>query len=281
MMQLTGFPEASYGILEQDRIESDEEGCVEQIKRLGYAVLDSGYTPAELHEISDAFNRVRQCYVDFWGEERLKALNEFHTIRALPTQGEPVFIRMALNRKISAVLKALIRGKFILNQQNGIINPPGETYNQAAWHRDLPYQHYVSSSPLAINTLFCVDDFTLENGATYVLPGSHKAQTFPSLSYIRRNALQIEAKAGQYILLDCMLFHCGGFNSTGKERRAVNHVYNIPYFKQQINLPRNMFLQNLPPQEAEIFGAPYPEPSSIEEYLALRAAKTGRGEKNG
>jgi hypothetical protein len=35
---------------------------------------------------------------------------------------------------------AVIQGTFILNQQNGIINPAKEADNQAAWHRDLPYQ---------------------------------------------------------------------------------------------------------------------------------------------
>ncbi len=277
MTNFNSIPEAAYGVLKQDRFECGQDEVAEQVRRLGYAILDSGYTPAQLKEISEAFNHVRERYVHAWGEARLRSLNEYHTMRALLTHGGEPFMRLAMNRNLMAVLRQLIVGKFILNQQNGVINPPGETYNQGAWHRDLPYQHYVSSSPLAVNALFCVDDFTFENGSTFVLPASHKATAFPSENYLRKNAVQVEAKAGQYILLDCMVFHSGGFNRTVKERRAVNHVYNIPYFKQQINLPMSMSMSmdGLSTESTELLGFDYQEPASIEQYLASRSKKAG------
>lgn len=274
MTKSKGAPELVYGVLQQDRFESEKDEVAEQVRRLGYAILDSGYTPAQLREISDAFDRARDRYVNTWGEARLRSLNEFHTIRALLTHGGAPFMQLAMNPNLMAVLQKLVVGKFVLNQQNGVINPPGETYNQGAWHRDLPYQHYVSSSPLAVNALFCVDDFTLENGSTFVLPASHKASAFPSENYLRKNAVQVEAKAGQYILLDCMLFHSGGFNRTAKERRAVNHVYNIPYFKQQINLPGSISVDGLSAEARGLLGFDYQEPASIEQYLASRSKKT-------
>ena len=263
-------PEASYGILMQDKPPSELDDIAEQVRRLGYAVLDSGLSPDELAELSEVFNRTRADYVQRWGEARLRSANEFHTIRAPLTQGDPVFVRLATHWNLMAVLGKLIVGKFTLNQQNGVINPPGETYNQGAWHRDLPYQHYVSSSPLAVNALFCVDDFTLENGSTFVLPATHKTVNYPSESYIQRNALQVEAKAGQYILLDCMLFHSGGFNGTNKERRAVNHVYTIPYFKQQIKLPELLKHVDLTLDQRELFGFNFKEFTSIDQYLRDR-----------
>lgn len=267
---LSPIPDVTYGVLLQDKPESELEEVAEQVRRLGYALLDSGLSATELSRLSDVFNRTRADYVQTWGEARLRSANEFHTVRAPLTHGDPVFLRLATNPNLLAVLSKLIVGKFILNQQNGVINPPGETYNQGAWHRDLPYQHYVSSSPLAINALFCVDDFTLENGSTFVLPASHKTVNYPSELYIRRNAFQVEAKAGQYILLDCMLFHSGGFNRTDKERRAVNHVYTIPYFKQQIKIADNINAESLTPAERDILGLNYQEPLSIEQYLSTR-----------
>ncbi len=148
--------------------------------------------------------------METYGETNLKSVNEFNTVRSLLTHGGDLFLRLALNENLLSIIKKLIPGKFILNQQNGVINPARETYNQSAWHRDLPYQHFVSTKPLAINALFCVDDFTYENGATFVLPASHKSEAFPSLNYVQRNAIQIEAKSGWFILLDCMIFHAGG-----------------------------------------------------------------------
>lgn len=270
MNNMSTVPNAAYGILMRDQFSSELEEVAEQVRRLGYATLDAGFSEDELKDISTDFDRTRRAYVETWGEARLKSANEFHTIRAPLTCGGPSFMRLSTNPHLLAVLKMLIVGKFILNQQNGVINPPGQSYNQGAWHRDLPYQHYISSSPLAINALFCVDDFTLENGSTFVLPASHKAISYPSEKYMDRNALQVEAKAGQYIILDCMLFHSGGFNRTQKERRAVNHVYTIPYFKQQINLPQNMRADELTTEQRELFGFSTQEPASIESYLLSR-----------
>ncbi|HCS29384.1 MAG TPA: phytanoyl-CoA dioxygenase, partial [Spongiibacteraceae bacterium] len=139
MTKSDGIPEAAYGILQRDHFSSELEEVAEQIRRVGYAILDSGYTSEQLQEISDEFDLVREQYLKTWGESRLKSLNEFHTIRALLTHGGATFLQLAMNRNLTAVLQKLIAGTFILNQQNGVVNPPGETYNQGAWHRDLPY----------------------------------------------------------------------------------------------------------------------------------------------
>jgi ectoine hydroxylase-related dioxygenase (phytanoyl-CoA dioxygenase family) len=265
------IPLESYGVLVHDSHVSELDEVAEQVRRLGYAILDSGYSAEDLKQLSEAFRLTRANYVRTYGEARLRSAKEFHTIRAPLSHGDSIFVQLATNQNLLNVLGKLIVGKFILNQQNGVINPPGETYNQGAWHRDLPYQHYVSNTPLAVNALFCVDDFTLENGSTWVLPTTHKSVNYPSESYVQRNALQVEAKSGQYVLLDCMLFHSGGFNGTDKERRAVNHVYTIPYFKQQIKLPELMKYADLTPDQKELFGFNYQEPTSIDQYLANRS----------
>ncbi len=267
---VNSIPVERYGILVQDAHVLEFDEIAEQVRRLGYAFLDSGYSEIELEQISEAFNRTRADYIQAYGEARLQSANELYTIRAPLAHGGPEFVRLATNPRLLNVLGRLIQGKYTLNQQNGVINPPRGSYNQGAWHRDLPYQHYVSNTPLAINALFCVDDFTLENGSTFVLPATHKSANYPSESYIRRNAIQIEAKAGQYILLDCMVFHSGGFNSTGTERRAVNHVYTIPYFKQQIKLSHLLRNVELSSDQKELFGFKFDEPSSIDEYLINR-----------
>ncbi len=264
------IPVKNYGVLFQEKFESELDEIADQIKRLGYAIIDSGYLSEDLAFISDAFNLSRCNYIKIYGEENLKRANEFHTVRAPLTHGHPFFINLATNFRVLTIIRKLIAGKFILNQQNGVINPPGEIYNQLSWHRDLPYQHFVSSSPLAINALFCLDDFTHENGSTFVLPSTHKSIKYPSEYFVRSNALQLEAKAGQYILLDCMLFHSGGFNRTATERRAVNHVYTIPYFKQQIKLPELLKDTNLTPDQKELFGFNFQEPRTISQYIATR-----------
>lgn len=268
------IPSKSYGVLQQKTAVSTIDETAERVANIGYAVLDAGYTANELQSLSDEFDRTHQHYVKTHGESNLRSANEFHTIRS-PLTREKAFLDLALNKNLLSLITKLIPGKFILNQQNGIINPPQEAYNQDAWHRDLPYQHFVSTKPLAVNALFCLDDFTCENGATFVLPASHKNEAFPSERYISNNAIQVEAKAGSFIVLDCMMFHAGGYNKTQTVRRAVNHLFNIPYFKQQINIPKNMESSDLSDEAKDILGFNYSEPASVSEYLAQRFKKLG------
>ncbi|WP_430401891.1 phytanoyl-CoA dioxygenase family protein [Hyphomonas sp.] len=267
MTQYPAIPTLSYGISKQNQSKSDIDRIVEQIRVVGYAVLDSGFGDDELLSISEDFEAARAIYVDAHGESRLKEIDELNTIRCPLSLGFDSFLKLAVNARLLTTIDQLIFGIYTLNQQNGIINPPGQRYNQAAWHRDLPYQHFVSSRPIAINALFCVDPFLQENGATFVLPASHKSEEFPSADFVKANAVQICAPAGSYILLDCMTYHSGGLNQTDRPRRAVNHIYNIPYFRQQISIPRQLNPETLTDSQRQILGFGQSEDGSASDYL--------------
>lgn len=261
----------SYGVLKDYNVKSDLDMVAEQVRMLGYGILSTGFDNNKINAISEAFNRTQKHYLEKFGYERLSAQNEQHTIRAMLTHGELIFRQLATNRKLINLIKKLILGKFILNQQNGIINPSKTKYQQGLWHRDLPYQHFVSSRPLAINALYCVDDFTLDNGSTIVLPASHKSEAFPSSAFVDSNQVKIIAKAGNFIVLDCMTYHKGGANQTNESRRAINHVYTIPFIKQQVSLSHQMASFKLSRKEREVFGCDNPEPANIEDFLFRHA----------
>ena len=228
----------SYGVRDRVTADDDVSRAIETLRLLGYAVLDGGYSAAELDAISAAFDAAHESgMAQHGGAERLREIDEHRTIRAMLTL-DPAFLDLARNPREMTVCEALIGGYVVLNQQNGIINPPNrQAYNQAAWHRDLPYQHFVSSRPLALNALFCLDTFTPDNGSTLILPATHKQEAFPSEATIRDHASMVTPPRGSFIILDAMLFHSGGVNGTSTPRRAVNHVYTIPLLRQQIDLP--------------------------------------------
>jgi ectoine hydroxylase-related dioxygenase (phytanoyl-CoA dioxygenase family) len=264
-----------YGVIEQTASTTDVEYACESIRHLGYGTLDGGYSPQWLGALSEAFERVQQQhYDDHGGREALKRIDEHNTIR-LPLCYDPMFLELATNVKILEICRKLIAGYAILNQQNGVINPPrAERYNQAAWHRDLPYQHFVSSRPLAINALFCLDPFTIENGATKVLPASHYQEAFPSDRFVEAEAVAVSAPAGSFIILDCMTFHSGGINRSDRPRRAINHVYSIPLFRQQIDLPSVLGDTFVADNELrKLLGYDVRTPRSITEYLIGRTSK--------
>lgn len=264
--------ERSYGIHRRVTAENDIDDACETLSTLGYAVLEGGYTPAQLDELSTAFDDARRHSEDAaGGQDALKQLDEHNTIR-VAFHHDQRLLALATNRRVLTVVRRAISDYVVLSQQNGIVNPANAAeYNQGAWHRDLPYQHVVFSRPMAINALFCVDDFTLENGATVVLPATHKQEEFPSSRFLRSAAVQVTAPRGSYILLDCMTYHTGSTNRTPKDRRAVNHVYTSPIIRQQIDLPALLGESFTDDQDVrQLLGYGVKTPRSLNEYFASR-----------
>ncbi len=266
---MTPPPVASYGVRDQTAAVSDIDRAVEEVTRIGYCVFDPGLSTETVASIARQFDGVQARYIGHHGQEFLRARDEHNTVR-LPLALDPAFLDLARAPRLLELVSRLIDGKFILNQQNGIVNPAGDRYNQDAWHRDLPYQHFTSSRPIAVNALYCVDEFTEDNGATFVLPATHLQQDFPSDAFIDRHARQVPAAAGSFIVVDCMAYHRGGRNRTDRPRRAVNHVFTIPFIKQQVAIPSAMPADGLDDATRELLGWRYATPDSVEVFLRAR-----------
>lgn len=272
---MTGNGIARYGVHIQTRSDTPIDLAVEAIRLLGYAVVDGDYSESELRQYSDAFDRaLAQSERQHGGREALERIDEHNTVRALLAY-DRLFLDLARNSNVLAVCRRLVGDYLLLNQQNGIVNPPNSRrYNQSAFHRDLPYQHFVSSRPLAVNALFCLDSFTLENGATRVIPASHKDEAFPSDATVAALQLPITAKAGSFLVLDAMLFHSGGANATDRPRRAINHLYTVPIFRQQIDLPALLgddFASD--PEARRLLGYDVQTPRDVSSFYAARLAR--------
>lgn len=248
----------------------------EEIRLLGYTTLDANLTDPELDGISVLFDTARNHYADRAVERcfDLEKLSEQDSIRLLPLL-QPEFWSIVFNKPLHQLLSRLLGDYFILNQVNGLINRGNQgKYHQAKYHRDLPYQHFTSSQPLALNALFALDDFTIENGATRVIPASHHREAFPPDEVVRRNQVQITVKRGTFIVLDCMLYHAGSTNFTDRDRRAINHVFTIPMLRQQFHLPT--ILGNdarFSEEQRKILGFGLQEFRSLEDWFVDRSAR--------
>lgn len=265
------LPTRNYGVREFEEAHDPISVHSEAIRRNGFSVIEGAFSSGEIEDLKNVFTKVHTRYLRHHGGlDKLSALDEHNTVR-LPLKYEfESMYEVLAHPELLAVIDQCISGSYLLNQQNLIINPSQQDYNQGAWHRDLPYQHYVSSSPLAINAILCVDDFTKENGASFVLPASHLIGAYPSESFIENNAIQVEARAGSYIVMDCMVFHSGGYNSSSGVRRAINQVFSIPHIKQQINIPNSINGNDLDCKQKSLLGFGLETPSSVEDYLMSR-----------
>ena len=82
------------------------------------------------------------------------------------------------------------------------------------------------------------EDFTKENGATLILPGSHKTEKIPSLKLFHKNCLEVICNAGDAIFFDGRLVHRAGENKTSKWRYALTINFCRPYMRSRFDFPR-------------------------------------------
>ena len=252
----------THGVVERFRADDIYDEVAAELRVNGYATLDGGFAPGFVRGLRAGLERAYAKQVDdIGGDEVLRRMGDADIARCVLAY-EPDFIAVAAAPPLIELAKRVLGPEFVLLQQNGIINRPDRKNALAQWHRDLSYQHWTSSKPLAINALFCVDDFTVENGATFVLPGTHHVTAFPPDRFVQKFETQIEAPSGSYIVLDAMLFHRGGINRSAGVRRGVNHVIGLPFMAQQIDIP----------SAVAGTGARIPDDDAVRKYLGVRWA---------
>jgi ectoine hydroxylase-related dioxygenase (phytanoyl-CoA dioxygenase family) len=226
-----------YGVREFTNLAAEADQSAEEIRIKGFTIVAEVLSESELGIIRSKLDEIYDLQVkEIGGEECLQEMNDAHTVRLLLAYDD-YFLKLATNSTVLAIAERFLGDYYIIAQQNGIISPPGLENYQVSWHRDLSHQHFVSTRPLAISALFCVDDFSPETGGTHVLPGSHKAEAFPSQEFVEKNQYCVTAKAGSVLMFDSMLYHRAGSNRSTFKRRALNHLYTLPFLKQQISIP--------------------------------------------
>ena len=89
------------------------------------------------------------------------------------------------------------------------------------------------------NTMWMLSDFTRDNGATELVPGTHLsgAQPDPELDPAHYPVVQPEAPAGSLLVFDGRLWHGTGANTGGPDRLGLLATFCAPQFRQQENQP--------------------------------------------
>lgn len=212
----------------------------------GFAIVDSGINNNTLDLYRNKLDEIyaHQLLDIEDGELALKKINDTDIVRAVLTYDHEFYI-LATNSVLFKICERYLGLEFLLLQQNGIINRAKKSNYQIKWHRDLSFQHFTTSRPIALNALLCLNEFTAENGATFVLPATHKNEKFPTNIFCEKFGKQILAPKGSFIILDSMLYHRAGMNISNLDRYAINHVIGLPFMAQQIDISNVMREKNL------------------------------------
>jgi hypothetical protein len=83
------------------------------------------------------------------------------------------------------------------------------------------------------NTLWAVTDFTERNGATRVIPGSHRLED--RLEFELKDTEPAEMSAGSVLLYTGALYHGGGANRSDATRTGLNVTYARAWLRQEEN----------------------------------------------
>jgi ectoine hydroxylase-related dioxygenase (phytanoyl-CoA dioxygenase family) len=200
------------------------EGTRERLDRDGYAVLPGVLSEEQLEAIR---TRLAELLVAEGDRAGLEVHQEAGTNRLadLVNKG-PMFKPCFTDPRLLACVGHVL-GEFKLSSLNFREALPGQG-NQAL-HAD-----YGGPAPASgyqvCNSIWLLDDFTADNGATRVVPGSHRSDTVPRLAMPDPTAAHPDqvlliAPAGTVVVINSHLWHGGTVNHTGRPRRALHSYF--------------------------------------------------------
>ncbi len=111
---------------------------------------------------------------------------------------------------------------------------PGETAQSI--HRDqwaFDFFPFPTGYEVQCNTIWAMTDFTAENGATRVIPGSHLYED--RLSFTESDTEPAEMEVGSVLFYTGALYHGGGANRSDTIRGGLNITYNVAWLRQEEN----------------------------------------------
>ena len=225
------------------------ERILEDLDRDGYAIIEEYLDPADvaaksvdLHRVLDSVPTGRN---DFEGYSTRRIYALFAKTRLFDAQAIDPMVLEVVGRRLGP--------GFQLSAPVGISIGPGEIAQPV--HRDDDV--YPLARPhrdLVVNTMWALDDFTEENGATVVFPGSHRWTDGEPIESEARRAVM---PAGSLMIYLGGLAHGGGANRTEQSRLGVIIEYCAGWLRPQENhllgVPKQI-VKELPRELQELLG---------------------------
>jgi ectoine hydroxylase-related dioxygenase (phytanoyl-CoA dioxygenase family) len=199
------------------------EADLAALQRDGYVILPDLLTPPELGEIRDAVAPLldRHGRNSFEGRTTQRVYSVLNKTRTCD--------RIADHPRVLALLDRLFLPNYLLSMLQVINILPGEQA-QLLHTDDGFYPLPRPRAALGAATICAIDDFTADNGATDIIPGSHLwGQRTPE----ETEREPVVMKAGSCVFFLSTLWHGGGANRSAAPRLAVTAQYCEPWLRPQ------------------------------------------------
>jgi ectoine hydroxylase-related dioxygenase (phytanoyl-CoA dioxygenase family) len=209
-----------------------------ELKELGYTFLRNQVDTAWLNilatEIDKSFIEHRNIQLSNNNDIKSDGV-ALHVLLNSPIFTD--FLQTLLeNGFIQSLRDNFFHSNCILNSFSALNNLPNQSNFSAIVHRDLRF--YSGDFPIMLNCLLMIDDFTIENGGTYLLGKSHLEERKPSDSEFFANATQAVGKRGDILVFNANVWHAAASNITQHDRRAIPFTISKSFMKQLLDYPR-------------------------------------------
>ena len=167
---------------------------------------------------------------------------------------DELFATVAKNPLALDFVRRLLGPRVLLSSLTANITGPGG--GGMALHTDQGYlPHPWPTSPLVANAIWMIDDFSADNGATMVAPGSHHLGCGPQHlepGTAPPTLVPLEAPAGTVCIMDGRIWHRTGVNNTIADRRAgLFAYYTKPHIRSQEDWQRSLTPEQLASADAD------------------------------
>lgn len=203
----------------------------EHIRQHGFAIVDD-LADANLLERVESETQV---YIDASAPGRDEYDGRFTRRTGALIARSPASRELVMNPVVVATVKDFLsHATAIQLHMTQIISiSPGET--QQKLHRDemaFDFFPFPSDYHVQCNTLWALSDFTRENGATHLCPGT---SGIDDKAAARVDSIQAEMCRGACLFYDGKILHGGGANLSDQVRTGVNLTYAVGWVRQEEN----------------------------------------------
>jgi ectoine hydroxylase-related dioxygenase (phytanoyl-CoA dioxygenase family) len=231
----------------------DVRSHLDRIEDQGYTIVEGALDPALVDALDDDLLRLER---DLGVTPAHNTFEGLHTTRIynLLAHG-PHFEQVPVHPAILPICEGVLDEGLLVSSLSSIAIGPGESAQPV--HADdqvipLPKPHPAT----VCNTMWALTDFTEANGATRLIPGSHKAPDSPDLAR-HYETLPAEMPRGSVLVWHGSLWHGGGANTTSTRRVGIAMNYCAGYIRQQENqqlgLPTDT-VRHFPPRLRQLVG---------------------------
>ena len=197
----------------------------------GYTVIEDAIAPDLLDALAESLERLEH---DLGVTPAANSFEGHRTLRVYNLLArDPIWQQVPVHEHVLPIVERVLDPGCLISSLSSIRIQPEETAQPL--HADdqlipIPRPH----PPLVCNSMWALTDFTAANGATRIVPGSHRRDHAPEYG-TAYDSIPAEMARGSVLVWDGALWHGGGANTTAEDRIGIAMNYCAGYIRQQEN----------------------------------------------